>query len=483
MTGRRPCDDGSLYNTPMLHALVLLTTLAFLPVQTAAPPKQGPVSEALLAKLPPEWRDISRTLAIPANQQKQLLNATDDTVRQTVARLLVRTARADEFIKQQLKIEPSPRVRTTIVQGMGAPRWLAMPGTAALLEDAAKTDPDAGVSLLALDILRRWRMRDLSGVLTARLAAAKTAGDAKTATLLMEEQERWISLERGTMLPAFLRVPPPVFSVKPQDQPVRVLAFGDFGNGSEAQKTLAQTMLAYQRATPVDFAITTGDNFYSVGMLSTADPRWKTWFEDLYGALGIPFYASLGNHDWGHPDSPAAEIMYAPSSASWRMPSPYYTFTAGPVQFFALDTQSIALSDKQLQWLDAELAKSTARWKIVYGHHPIYSGGNYEDRPDLIARLLPILRDRAHIYVCGHDHNLQALKSDGGVRFFVAGGGGAGLYPLREYERSIFATSGHGFAIIDANASRIKVSFVDITGKTVYEETIDAPATTPAIAR
>jgi tartrate-resistant acid phosphatase type 5 len=465
---------------PLAHLVLALAFVAQLPAQ----PQQLPnvPSPELLAKLPEEWREPARSFArIPDNQQKQLLGSSDEIVRQAVARLLVRNPKADEFVKVQVRSDPSPRVRTTIVQGMGTARWLEMPGTAALLEEVAKADPDPAVSLLALDTVRRWRMRGLGDVLAARLAAAKAAGDAKTAALLMDEQERWISLERGTMLPAFLRVPPPVFSVKAADKPVRVLAFGDFGNGSEAQKTLAQTMLSYHRGQPVDLAITTGDNFYSRGMESTSDPRWKPWFEDLYGPLGITFYASLGNHDWGHPDSPAAEVLY--SSPTWRMPASYYTFTAGPVQFFALDTQSVALSDKQLQWLDTELARSTARWKVVYGHHPIYSGGNYEDRPDLIARLLPILRDRAHAYICGHDHNLQALKSEGGVRFFVAGAGGAGLYQLRQYERTIFASSVNGFAVLDANATRLKVSFVDVTGKTVYEETLGDATTAPAVPR
>ena len=112
------------------------------------------------------------------------------------------------------------------------------------------------------------------------------------------------------------------------------------------------------------------------------------------------------------------------------MPASYYTFTAGPVQFFALDTQSAA-SDKQLAWLDAELARSQSRWKVVYGHHPIYSGGNYEDRPDLIARLLPILKGPGgRLPLAGHDHNLQALRPEGSLHFYIAGGGGAGLYDL-----------------------------------------------------
>jgi hypothetical protein len=64
----------------------------------------------------------------------------------------------------------------------------------------------------------------------------------------------------------------------------------------------------------------------------------EAWWSDLYDPLRIPFYATLGNHDWGQPNSPAAEIVFSQRSPSWRMPAAYYTFTAGDAHFFALDT-------------------------------------------------------------------------------------------------------------------------------------------------
>jgi len=140
---------------------------------------------------------------------------------------------------------------------------------------------------------------------------------------------------------------------------LRVLAFGDFGNGSPEQKEVASAMQRYHRDQPFDFAITLGDNFYSLGMESPADPRWKNWWNELYDPLGIKFYASLGNHDWGFADSPAAEVLYTQKSPSWQMPATYYSFTAGAVQFFALDTNEIP--EAQLSWLKEELANSRAR--------------------------------------------------------------------------------------------------------------------------
>jgi hypothetical protein len=453
--------------------------------QQASTPEAVPLSPAVLAKLPQDWREVAKHVKAIDQQQERFLKMSDVVLRQNLARILIRSRAADGFLKSQLTKEASPAVRITIVQAMsGDSRWREAEETPALLEGVLAKDPEPVVSLAALEGLRRLRMRELNGLLTERLSHANSRGDTSPAVAqLTEAQERWISLERGSMLPAFMRTPPPVFSVQPPEAPIRVLAFGDFGNGSSEQKMVAQTIASYHQGQRFDFAITLGDNFYSVGMESPSDPRWRTWFEDLYSPLGIPFYATLGNHDWGHPDSPAAEILYSGLTPTWRMPAAYYTFTAGPVQFFALDTQSVALAQKQREWLDRELAKSQARWKVVYGHHPIYSDGNYEDRPDLIESLLPILANRADAYICGHDHNLQALRPQRGVRFYVAGGGGAGLYEVTKSPRSLFVSRTNGFAVLDADANRLAVKLVDGSGKVVYEDAIAKTLTAPSASR
>lgn len=464
----------------MIRALLLALSLTSVLAQDQVLPLAGPeirFEDRLTAKLPPEWRRPVALLAIPEPQHSELLALSEEALRQNLIRRLIRVAAADDFVKTQLKRDPSVRVRSAIVTGIVSDaRWTAMPETVSLIEHVAASDPDVALSLAALDMLRRARLRGLTALLVNRLAAAKASGDAAAIARLREEQERWISIERGTMLPGFLREPPPVFGVLPADRTVRVMAFGDFGTGGAPQKRMAQTIAAYHRGKPFDFAITLGDNFYSAGMESTADPRWQTWWEDVYGPLGIAFYPTLGNHDWGHPDSPAAELLYRSKANNWRMPAPYYTFTAGSVQFFALDTQTIASSEKQIEWLDREISRSTAVWKVVYGHHPIYSVGNYEDRPDLIAGVMPVLRNRADMYLCGHDHNLQSLAPDGGVRFFVAGGGGAGLYQIRQRERAVFASSSYGFAVLDAGPAELTVSLVDVNGKTVHQEVLRKPA-------
>ena len=223
-------------------------------------------------------------------------------------------------------------------------------------------------------------------------------------------------------MPGFLRVPPAVFSVKAADQAIRVVGMGDFGSGTQAQRDVAAAIVRMGGAKPFDFGLTFGDNFYPSGMTSPADPRWRDWWETLYSPLGITFYPTFGNHEWYSDDGAVAEVLYR--SPTWRLPSPYYTFTAGPVQFFAVDTS--IMSEEQVLWLDRAIGASTARWKVVYGHHPIFApernakSGVYMKY--MQARLWPVLRGRVDAYLCGHQHAMAHMEPKDGVHFFMSGG-------------------------------------------------------------
>jgi hypothetical protein len=437
------------------NLIVLLAIALTLYAQSPANPAQEKYA-GYLTKLSPALREKAEALI---NQTEELPRA------RLVAELARDAANTADFLIAFYDSEKSPRVRQAVVDNLGRQNT---PQIRAFLERAVTADLDANVSKAALERLRIQRNIELRELLLKRLETARAQNDAAGLRLLGDEQERYISLVRGTMLPAFLRKPPELFSVKPDGQSIRVLAFGDFGTGSTAQKETAAQMLAYHRKSPFDFGVTLGDNFYSLGMASPQDPRWKTWWEEMYAPLGIKFYAALGNHDWGFADSPAAEILYSDKSQSWKMPAPYYTFTAGAVQFFALDTND--LSEAQLTWLREQLDKSRARWKIVYGHHPVYSDGEHGDDARLIKKLLPILESKADIYLVGHDHIIEHLKpSDSRLHFFIAGGGGAPLYKIKESKRAYFAQSVNGFAVIEASAEEIRVRFIGADGKQLYE--------------
>lgn len=265
-------------------------------------------------------------------------------------------------------------------------------------------------------------------------------------------------------------------AIKPANQSVRVLAFGDYGDGGKDQLKAAAAMATYHQNPkhPFDFGITLGDNFYPTGLNSATHPRWSTNWETPYGPLGIRLYVSLGNHDYYDSASPIAEALYSQQSTTWCLPAAYYTYTAGPIQFFALDTDSIMRAaqqgqdrtpiDIQKKWLKEQLEVSKSPWKVVYGHHPVYSTGEHQDNDPMIKEILPILKNRADVYIAGHDHDMEYLKPEGGVHFFVSGAGG-------HDKRALGADPGNrrlwakekvlGFSVLESDGSSLSVSFFD----------------------
>jgi len=438
--------------------------------QSKAQPAPSALSEGIVNRVAPAYREEAKALVTATSEtQERWQKISDEDLTAAVIAQLSRKPEAAEFLLGQLEKEPSAKLRGRIIGSLGA-YWASHAQAQTVLEKHASSDPDAGVALQALEQLRSIRIDDLRKLLQTRLELAKSSGDTAGASKLALEQEKDYSWFGNVTLPGFLKVPPPVFSVAPSERTIRVLSFGDFGTGSPEQIALAKAMVEYHKTHPFDFGLTLGDNFYSRGMESPSDPRWQTQWEQLYGPLGIKFYPTFGNHDYGQPDSPAAEILYSDKSPDWRFPAPYYTFTAGPVQFFAVD--NINLTEAELLWLDQELGKASAVWKVVYAHYHIYSATR-GDNKELIEKLLPILtKNHVDIYLNGHDHNLQEVKPEGGVHFFVSGGGGAGLYDLRPYDRSVFKQKVNGFTVLEADAKHFKIGFVGMDGKEIYQNTL-----------
>jgi tartrate-resistant acid phosphatase type 5 len=443
-------------------AVAVLLVLASGPLRSAASDQTTRDPRADLAgMLPPGLQEEGRTLLADTDPARR--------ARRVRALAVAHPEEATAFLIALLEQEPAVAVRREIVDRLGR---RAGPAVQVMLERVARSDRDAALSILALDRLRAQRQQQLRQLLALRYDQARAQGDAEAVRLLAQEQERWISLVRGTMLPAFLRTPPPTFSVA--DGPaIRVLAFGDYGTGAVTQRQVADAMLSYHQRARFDFGITLGDNFYDAGLPSPTDTRWRTWWDEMYAPLRLSIYATLGNHDWGLPDSPAAEILHTRDSPTWRMPAPYYTFTAGPAQFFALDTNEV--SEAQLRWLDDALRASRARWRIVYGHHPIYSAGVHGDHEGLKARLLPLLRNRADVYLAGHDHDLQHLRADEGVHFFVSGTGGASIRPPTPNGSSLFAGAAFGFTVIEADGERLVLTFVGTDLRSIYAYALQTP--------
>jgi len=439
--------------------------------------RQDSQPSSALDRLPADWqRSVKAYLTLDADDTKHLLlSASMDELQGNLLYLLSLQPTAEDFVLAHLSGSLPRRSRLMVIRGMPAQsHWVQNSRVDSVLATIIVSDPDQELALSALNSVRSLEMRRLRQVLGKRLDPNQIARGGEDLTKLQEEDERLILFSKGAMLPGFMRRVPPVFSAGTVGRTVRVLAFGDFGSGDENQRTNAAAMLEYSRNHRFDFGITLGDNFYDRGMSGPDDPRWTTWWEDLYASLGITFYPCFGNHDWYGADSPAAEILYSQHSSTWHMPSPYYSFTAGPAQFFAIDSDDFSAA--QLGWLSEELGKSKAEWKIVYGHHPVYVAAGsprWDHDPRMTSTLMPILKGRADVYIAGHVHDLEHLEPVDGVNLFIAGGGGAPTYQITAGGRHVlFAKQAHGFAVLDIERTTLTLRFVDTNGSELYRATV-----------
>jgi hypothetical protein len=443
-----------------------------MPSDQSAPSNAG-IDDAI-QRLPASYREEARGhLHITADELAYIKKERDQQWTSDAIAMLFRDPAARVFLLTRLDEEPDGTLRADILKAADnterfAPQPVLSDSEVDDIRKHASGDRDASAALMALNFIHDLHIAEERRLLDAR----RKQGDTIVLSDLAWNRYAWFGEIRN---PFYAYDPPPVFGVDPEDKPIRVLAFGDFGTGSEGQIKDAAAMVMYHKHHRFDFGLTLGDNFYGAGLNTPDSPRWKSQWENLYSPLGIKFYPIYGNHDYGDPDSPAAELAYTAKSKSWDFPAPYYTFTAGPAQFFAID--NIRLTDDELAWLDQALSESTAKWKIVYGHYHIYSatcGDNDAKEDNLIGRLLPILeKNHVQIYLNGHDHNMQEARTESPVHFFTCGAGGADLYNMQPtYKKSIFKDKQFGFMVLEADNQHVDVIFVDEDGHEVYRSHI-----------
>lgn len=222
---------------------------------------------------------------------------------------------------------------------------------------------------------------------------------------------------------------------------------------------VSTAMKNYCKNTAVcDFGTMLGDNIYPDGLTRGADGfddqvRMKDMFADPLGNLvdqppGFVIYSTLGNHDWRTSrEAGFDQIEYLEESESFYMDGPFYSIKPpsanGEVELFVVDTSMMlatlpvlddALMDDgtevatteldvpsyrvgpltqpekdQAAWLEKKLKNSTAKWKLVIAHHPIWSssGSKFEQGRALRKAILPAMCRYADAFIVGHEHTLE----------------------------------------------------------------------------
>jgi tartrate-resistant acid phosphatase type 5 len=318
--------------------------------------------------------------------------------------------------------------------------------------------------------------------------------------------------------------PLPLLSAALADPPLNFLVIGDWGRDGKAfQHHVARQMARTADQLDSRFVVSTGDNFYRLGVSSKHDGQWKTSFEDIYKAdsLQRPWYPVLGNHDYG--GSARAQIDRKQVSPRWQMKDYWYvvggdelTPRRDDVHLFFINTvvwigkESLPFNlvgadvkkgqqREQKEWLERELG-SRKGIKLVFGHHPIYSVGPHGGRRKLDDLDEMLRRHGATAYVCGHDHCLYHI-SHAGMDYVCSG---AGSEVLTGYTGGVdpgcvlAASCGSlpdglpapvwnsflsiaGFAAFTIDAGRVDFRFIDMAGHERHCATLGGPRSAPAL--
>lgn len=267
-------------------------------------------------------------------------------------------------------------------------------------------------------------------------------------------------------------------------KPIGFLSVGDWGSASLGGYHLrnaagtADAMKAYiangrgagagaEAGTSVAFVLNTGDNFYYCGIQNTSDPQITEDYTTLFGGMGIPWYHSLGNHDYGF--SPEAQLGLNETIPEWIMDDRYYhrrvVLPSGGggggggdihINIIVLDTNPCVRDyrgtdrrkwdpcgteypdcspiaepcrfhenilsqdcDTQLSWAKVVFANIPEdEWVFVIGHHK----ADEINVADFQSTILD--SPRVHLYLNGHNHNLEHYSVNGNAKYITTGAGG-----------------------------------------------------------
>ena len=269
---------------------------------------------------------------------------------------------------------------------------------------------------------------------------------------------------------------------------------GDWGRyGDYYQKAVANQLSSAVTGVGASFIISTGDNIYPNGVISEYDPAWKYAYEDVYNSYPthINWYVVLGNHDYR--TNPDAEIAYSKISARWHMPARYFSIkekikgdTAKTVEFFFIDTtpfqkdyysepgyaSHVTGNDtaSQIKWLVNGLKNSTAKWKFVIGHHPLYTAGKRKGKMgDMIDAFREIFETyKVDAYFCGHEHQLEVDQENGYHFYQFISGAGSETTAVTNAPYTKFTASDHGFLTAGVTDNELLIQYINADGKILY---------------
>ena len=249
---------------------------------------------------------------------------------------------------------------------------------------------------------------------------------------------------------------------------ISFVALGDTRGGHENMHTMLTMALVHDPR----FVLHTGDFVTSGSDLE----EWSKLFDTTTPIFpGIPLIPTHGNHEMMHQDY--FGMVAAPGNEEW------YSLDLGPVHMAVVndsrDTDSV---EEQADWLDDDLALSTAPFNVVVTHRPIYSSGSHGPSESLTKSVLPIIdAHEVDLVFSGHDHGYERTVPirdgeqafTGGTVYVVTAGGGAYLYNFHGDWYTVHAESAYHYCHVAVEDDELTLRAYRLDGSLMDEFTIE----------
>lgn len=224
---------------------------------------------------------------------------------------------------------------------------------------------------------------------------------------------------------------------------------------------------------------TLGDNAYPDGTAT----QFKDCYGPTWGRHKNRTRPSPGNHDY-HVNGAAGYYGYFGSAASpldnncTSNCKGYYSYNLGAWHIIALNSEiSHSAGSAQEQWLRADLAANQSVCTLAYWHKERFSSGKHGNIASVGTFWQALYDDGADVVLSGHDHLYERFAPQNpngqadptrGIRQFVVGTGGAGLYPFTSIQPNsqVRNNTTYGVLKLTLHATSYDWQFVPIAGQT-----------------
>ncbi len=222
-------------------------------------------------------------------------------------------------------------------------------------------------------------------------------------------------------------------------KPVKFIVYGDNRTNLNDHQKVVDAII---KENPM-FIINTGDLVES-GI--SADDYQKFFEIERELLRNICIFPAIGNHEVIDPTLTIyKKYIFPPQKNSQN--KEWYSFDFANIHISVFNTYDglLTFSSDQLKWIESDLKAASENPSIDHiftvMHHGPYSASNHGDNSTAKSKVVPILKKYGvDMTLAGHDHNYERGEAEG-LRYMVAGGGGAPLYSSGTSKYTIYSES------------------------------------------